>query len=106
MATHRMPIVFHRYLLLLFAYTDVMRRVYMSFMAGEAWFCSFLEVDLKTPLRKRLAFADRDKIFEMARRGGARLDLEAEQAIRHGLEIGRGGVWLNLTEDQYQKLKE
>jgi hypothetical protein len=82
-----------------------MRRVYMSFTAREAWFCSFLEEDLKTPLRKKLAFADRDKIFEMARRGGAKLDLEAEQAIRHGLEIGRGGVWLSLTDEQYEKLK-
>ncbi|HEV2134584.1 MAG TPA: hypothetical protein VGR47_09975 [Terracidiphilus sp.] len=77
----------------------------MSFMSRGAWFCSFLEEDLKTPLPKKLAFADQDKIFEMARRGGAKLDVEAKQAIRHGLEIGRGGVWLSLTEEQYQKLK-
>lgn len=82
-----------------------MRRVYMSFMAREAWFCHFLEEDLKTPLPRKLAFADRDKIFELARRGGAKLDLEAQQAIHHALETGRGGVWLSLTEDQYQKLK-
>lgn len=82
-----------------------MRRVYMSFMAREAWFCHFLEEDLKTPLSRKLAFADRDKIYELARRGGAKLDLEAQQAIHHALEIGRGGVWLNLTDDQYQKLK-
>lgn len=82
-----------------------MRRVYMSFMAREGWFCGFLEEDLKTPLPKRLAFADPDQILELARRGGAKMDLEAQQAIRQGLEIGRGGVWLNLTDEQYQRLK-
>ena len=82
-----------------------MRRVYMSFMSREAWFCHFLEEDLKTPLPRKLAFADADRIFELARRGGAKLDLEAQQAIHHALETGRGGIWLNLTDDQYRKLK-
>ena len=44
-------------------------------------------------------------ILQLARRGGAILNLETEQAIRHGIETGRGGVWLNLNEDQYRKLK-
>lgn len=83
-----------------------MHRVYMSFMAREAWFCHFLEEDLKTPLPKKLALANSDKIFELARRGGAQMDLEAQQAIHHALQTGRGGVWLYLTEDQYQKLKK
>jgi len=26
--------------------------------------------------------------------------------FNHGIEIGRGGVFLNLTEEQYTKLKE
>lgn len=81
-----------------------MRRVYMSFMAREAWFCHFLEEDLKTPLPRKLTLADREKILELARRGGAKLDLEAQQAIHHALETGRGGVWLHLSDDQYQKL--
>lgn len=77
----------------------------MSFMARQGWFCHFLEEDLRTPLPKKLAFADQEQILELARRGGAKMDLEAQQAIRHGLEIGRGGVWLNFTEEQYQRLK-
>lgn len=36
---------------------------------------------------------------------GAVLNLETEQAIRHGIDIGRGGVWLNLNEEQYRRLK-
>lgn len=82
-----------------------MRRVYMSFMAREGWFCHFLEEDLKTPLPKKLALANPDKIFELARRGGADLTTETQQALHHALEIGRGGVWLNLTDEQYRRLK-
>jgi hypothetical protein len=43
-------------------------------------------------------------MIELARRGGAVLNLETEQAIRRGIEIDRGGVRLNLTEEQYQRL--
>jgi hypothetical protein len=82
-----------------------MHRVYMSFMSRNGWHCQFLEEDLKTSLSKKLAFLSQDRMIELARRGGAVLNLETEQAIRHGIEIGRGGVWLNLTEEQYRKLK-
>ena len=82
-----------------------MHRVYMSFMARNGWHCQFLEEDLKTSLPKKLAFLSQDRMIELARRGGAVLNLETEQAIRHGIEIGRGGIWLNLTEEQYRKLK-
>ena len=32
------------------------------------------------------------------------MNLEEKQGFEHALSIGRGGVWLNLTEDQYLKL--
>jgi hypothetical protein len=80
------------------------RRVYMSFMLRGGWFCSFLEPDLKTALPCKLNFSDKQKLFEIAERGGALRNLETRQAIEHGIEIGRGGVWLELTQDQYEKL--
>jgi len=83
-----------------------MHRVYMSFMSRNGWHCQFLEEDLKTSLSKKLAFLSQDRMIELARRGGAVLNLETEQAIRHGIEIGRGGIWLNLTEEQYRKLQK
>jgi hypothetical protein len=79
--------------------------VYMSFMLRHGCHFQFLEEDLKTALPKKLAFLSLVMIVELARRGGAVLNLEAEQAIRHGIDIGRGGVWLNLTEEQYRKLR-
>jgi hypothetical protein len=76
----------------------------MSFMLRDGWRCQFLEEDLKTPLPKKLNFRDVGKLSEIAQRGGCPMDLEARQAIEHGIEIGRGGVWLNLTPEQYAKL--
>ena len=33
------------------------------------------------------------------------LNLEARQAINHAIDLGRGGIWLELTEEQYQRLR-
>jgi hypothetical protein len=51
------------------------------------------------------AFSSDEKIVELAARGGAKLDSETRMMMERGIEIGRGGVWLNLTPDQYKKLK-
>lgn len=76
----------------------------MSFMQRKGWRCQFLEADLRTALPRKLEFSDARKLYEIAARGGCNMNLEGRQAIEHGIEIGRGGVWLELTEDQYAKL--
>jgi hypothetical protein len=82
-----------------------MLRVYASFQHRKGWHVSFLDEDLKTSLRKHLTFANEDKLIEMAERGKADLNLESRAAIRHGISIGRGGFYLNLSEEQYDRLK-
>jgi hypothetical protein len=77
----------------------------MSFMLNHGWFCQFLEADLKTPLPRKLTFSSPDKILRLAEHAGALKDLAARQAIEHGIEMGRGGVYLMLTPEQYAKLK-
>lgn len=77
----------------------------MSYMQGEGWWCQFLEQDLQTPLPRKLHFRSEEKVRELAERGGCSMNLESRQALDHGIEIGRGGVWLELTEEQYRKLK-
>jgi hypothetical protein len=77
----------------------------MSFMLSKDWYCQFLEADAKTTLPRKLTFKDPAKLFELAERGGCNLNLEGRQALQHGIEIGRGGIWLELTEEQYRKLK-
>ena len=82
-----------------------MHRVYMSFMCRYGWHCQFLEEDVKTSLRKKLTFREPAKIVEMAERFGRLSNLEERQAVDHGIEYGRGGIWLYLTDEQYRKLK-
>jgi hypothetical protein len=74
-------------------------------MQRQAWYVQFLEADLKTSLPCKLNLDDPAKIIEMAERGGGVPNLEAGQMLRYGIEMGRGGVWLSLTDEQYAKLK-
>lgn len=71
----------------------------------SGWQVQFLEADLKTPLPRKLTFADPDKIRELARRGEAMGTSEARQMLEHAIETGRGGVFLKLTPEQHAKLK-
>lgn len=80
-------------------------RVYMSFMFRNGWLCQFLEEDLKTSLPRKVILGSQEKVREMARRGGAAMSLDVLQALDHGIEIGRGGIWLELSDEQYQKLR-
>jgi hypothetical protein len=84
---------------------DSRHRVYMSFQCRNGWHCQFLEQDLKTPLPKKLCFASPGKVVELVERGGGLSNLESRQALNQAIEIGRGGVFLNLTEEQYSTLR-
>lgn len=79
-----------------------MPRVSASFQCRNGWYVQFLECDLKTPLRRTVTFASEDKLIEMDERGKADLNLESRAAIQHGIEIGKGGFYLNLTAEQYR----
>ena len=83
---------------------DDRHRVYMTFQCRYGWHCQFLKADLKTPLPRRLHFTSPDKIIELVQRGGGFTDQDSRIAINQGIEMGRGGVFLNLTAEQYAKL--
>ena len=80
-------------------------RVYMSFSLGQGWYCQFVETDLKTSLPKKLTFASANKVRELAALGGAIANLENRQMLEDALIHGHGGVYLNLTQAQYERLK-
>jgi hypothetical protein len=80
-------------------------RVYMSFCLSQGWHCQFLETDLKTPLPKKLTFASADKVRELAELGGATANPESRRTLEDAIIHGRGGVYLNLTQTQYERLK-
>ena len=81
------------------------KRVYMHFMFRKGWLCQFLEEDLKTPLPRKITVADEKKIFEMAKRGGFTLNIAGRQELLDKIRKGNGGIWLDLTPEQYAKLK-
>lgn len=80
-------------------------RIYMYYMYRTNWMCQFLEEDLKTPLPRRFYFRSPAKIRAIVEKVGNFADLQDRQALDYGLETGRGGVWLQLTEEQYKRLK-
>jgi hypothetical protein len=87
-------------------HTDAtMHRVLMNLMAyRNGWRVSFLETDYQTSLSRKLTFATPDKIRVMHQQFGPSQLLEDKLALDHGISIGRGGAWLALEEEQYQKL--
>jgi hypothetical protein len=84
---------------------DQTHRVYLSFQDRQGWQCQFLEADLKTPLPKRLHFSSPDKLVELVERGGGIRDQESRMMLMQGISMGRGGVFLSLTDEQYGKLR-
>jgi hypothetical protein len=81
-------------------------RILLNFQLGKGgWWVTFLEADCQTALPLKLTFRSENKIREMHNRAGASQLSEDKAMLEHGLEIGRGGFWLSLSEEQYRKLK-
>jgi hypothetical protein len=78
--------------------------VYFRFVRGQSWDCQFLEEDLKTVLPRRLSLKDSRKLFQIAERGGVSMNPGAKFKIQRAIDEGRGGIWLELTDEQYRKL--
>jgi hypothetical protein len=81
-------------------------RIFMTFFLRAGRQVSFLEADLKTPLFRTFTFADPEKIRELGRRGEPWGTLEDKQALEDAIEMGRGGMFLNLTADQIQEASD
>ena len=60
---------------------------------------------MKTQLPRTLTFADDRKIWEMAKRGAFTLNIAGRQEIEEALRKGVGGIWLDLTREQYARLR-
>lgn len=82
------------------------KRIYMHFMFRTEWRCQFLEEDLKTALPRTVTFTDEQKLWEMAKRGNFTLNIAGRQELQEKIRKGNGGIWLELTPEQYAKLKQ
>ena len=60
---------------------------------------------MKPPLPRKLHFASSDKIIELVQRGGGITDQESRLMLNQAIATGRGGIFLNLSVEQYEKLK-
>lgn len=81
------------------------RRVYLFFQFRNGWQCQFLEADLKTSLPRKPVLADSEKLIGLVEHGGGLPDLANRQALDQAIAEGRGGVFLNLTPEQYEGLR-
>jgi hypothetical protein len=52
-----------------------------------------------------LTFTNPEKIRELAHRGEALGTSEAKQMLESAIEVGRGGIYLRLTPEQFAKLR-
>ncbi len=77
----------------------------MSFFNRGEWVCGFLEPDLKTPVGRSRSFGKEAKLRELIARTPTKLTLADHQALDAGIANGRGGLYLELTGEQYRKLK-
>ncbi len=76
--------------------------VYMEFFRSFGWHCRFWEGRRRLP--KRLIFRDSAYIRETAERGNAWNDKATREALDTAILIGKGGIWLRLTDEQYRAL--
>jgi hypothetical protein len=83
-----------------------MKRVFLQFSFRQGWVCEFMEEDQKTRLPRTVILADERKLFELVKRGGFTLNISGRQEIEEAIRKKRGGVWLELTAEQYAKLRQ
>ena len=81
-------------------------RVFLQFSFRQFWFCEFLEEDRKTPLPRTVMLADERRLFELVKRGGFTLNISGRQELQEAIRKKRGGIWLELTPEQYAKLRQ
>ena len=77
----------------------------MSFFLRKGWTVQFLEDDLKTSIGRIRTFPDEVSIRALVGRTETTMTTEVHQALDYAFSVGRGGVYLMLTTEQYAKLK-
>ena len=78
-------------------------RVYMSIHLCSGWHCRFT-AEGRRPLPKRVIFSNTDPIIETAKRARGLISDWAREDLELAIDLGRGGIWLMLTDEQFQAL--
>ena len=77
--------------------------VYLYFRERHGWHCGFRTEDRKK-LPREFCFRTAVTVREVVRRGNGLIDKWDSDGFELGLELGKGGVWLRLSDDQYRAL--
>ena len=77
--------------------------VYMHFSRCFGWRCRF-RTEARERLPRELTFRSAETLRELARRGNCVTDRWDREGFELGLEVGRGGIWLRLNDEQYRAL--
>jgi len=77
--------------------------VYMYFRESRGWHCGF-RTEARKKLPKEFTFKAAATVRELARRGNGLIDKWDRDGFEMGLDLGTGGVWLRLSDDQYRAL--
>ncbi len=75
--------------------------VFMYFRKSGGWHCSFTN-EAREKLPRECTFKSSSTVVELARRGNGLVDAWDREGFELDLEIGKGGIWLRLTDDQYR----
>jgi len=78
--------------------------VYFSFFQRDGWVIQFSPPSADGPLGRSRTLATADATREMILRTPTPVDLAARQALDAAFERGRGGLFLELTPEQYRKV--
>jgi hypothetical protein len=86
----------------------VARRVLMSFnYRGRAWVVVFWDADrTRTMLPRKARFTTDEALVEFTRRAGGPKTLEDRNILAMMIERKSGEIALELTEEQYAKLRK
>ena len=77
--------------------------VYKSFQIRYGWQYQLPEEDLQVRLPRTLHIRSSDKLVELVERGGGIPNRESLMMLNQAIDAGRGGVFLNLTAEQYRE---
>ena len=100
---------------LMFAYNSSMQlaapqprrhKVLMSFRYWNAWDVIFFDTDrMRTALPRRARFSSDEALIEVAQRAGGIKMSEDRQILDMMIQRKTGEITLNLTDEQYTKLR-
>lgn len=77
--------------------------VFMYFRESYGWRCAF-RTEARKKLPREFTFRSAATVRELARRGNGLIDRWDRDGFEVALELGKGGIWLRLSNDQFRSL--